>query len=172
MKRATAVPLAVIAALIAFAVWRCAQVWDGLPLRLASHFDAGGRPDGFMPRDAFFWVYGGLGGGTALLLLLAPVLTRALPARLINVPNGDYWLVPERRGEVQAKLAAFMCWSAAACIGLLVAVLELVLRANLEQRPLAPLPMWLLIGGYLLAAPLSLVWLVRAFRVPDRARSR
>jgi hypothetical protein len=45
-------------------------------------------------------------------------------------------------------------------------VLELVLRANLEQRPLSPLPMWLLIGGYLIATPFSLVWLVRAFRVP------
>jgi hypothetical protein len=31
---------------------RCWQVWDRLPLRLATHFDAAGRANGWMSRDA------------------------------------------------------------------------------------------------------------------------
>lgn len=31
---------------------RYAQVWNQLPLRMASHFDAAGRVNGWMPRDA------------------------------------------------------------------------------------------------------------------------
>jgi hypothetical protein len=51
---------------------RYAQVWNQLPLRMASHFDAAGRANGWMPRDAA--LYFDLG----LLVLLAAVFTTVL----------------------------------------------------------------------------------------------
>lgn len=162
-------PLLVIAALLVAIVWRCASVWDQLPLQLASHFDGRGVANGFMPRADFFWVFAAVGGGTVLLLLSVPWLTRAISPQFVNIPNREYWLVPERRAQVQQKLGAFMAWTAAGCTVLLAAVLELVLRANLEHQTLASGPMWLFVGLYIVGTSLSIVWLVRAFRVPDGA---
>ena len=51
---------------------RYAQVWNQLPLRMASHFDAAGRVNGWMPRDAVR--YFDLG----LLVFLAAVFTVVL----------------------------------------------------------------------------------------------
>jgi uncharacterized membrane protein len=162
-------PLLLIAALLVAVAWRCASVWDQLPLRFASHFDGRGVANAFMPRADFFSVFAAVGGGTVLLLLAVPWLTRALPPRLLNIPNREYWLVPERRAQVQHKLGAFTAWTAAGCAFLLAAVLELVLRANLEHQALASGPMWLIVGLYMVGTSLSLVWLVRAFRVPGGA---
>jgi hypothetical protein len=50
--------------LIAVRYW---QVWDSLPLRMATHFDANGQPNGWMSRDASLWFAIGI---TALLLVI------------------------------------------------------------------------------------------------------
>jgi hypothetical protein len=158
----------VIAGLAASAVWRCASVWDELPPVLMSHFDGRGNADGFMSRGAFLGMLAAIGGSTVLWVLHLPRLIDRLPASTINVPNRDYWL-PARRPQVQHKLAVFAAWSAAGVAALLVALLELTLRANLEQEPLSSAS-WILLVGYLLGTGLSLIWLVRAFRVPAAAR--
>ena len=51
---------------------RYAQVWNELPQRMASHFDAAGRANGWMPRDTA--LYFDLG----LLVFLAAVFTVVL----------------------------------------------------------------------------------------------
>ena len=159
-------PLTIIAALLTAAVLRCASVWSELPAVMASHFDGAGRANGFQSRDAFFVLFGAVGGGTVALLLVMPWLSQRLPPSLLNVPNREYWLVPERLAQVQDKLGKFMAWTAVGTVGLLIVVLELVLRANLGRGPLASGPLWLIIGAYMIGTTLSIVWLVRAFRVP------
>jgi hypothetical protein len=160
-------PLIVIGVLVAAAIARCVSVIDRLPPQLVSHFDSGGRANGSMPLGAFFQFYALTGGGTVLLLLALPWLVRALPPSLINIPNREYWLVPDRRADVHAKMAVFGAWSAAATAALLVVVLELVLRANLAHARLASGPMWLVIVLFMLGTLGSLVWLARAFRIPS-----
>jgi hypothetical protein len=51
---------------------RYAEVWNHLPLRMASHFDAAGRVNGWMPRDAALYF------DLALLVFLAAVFTVVL----------------------------------------------------------------------------------------------
>ncbi|HMI91149.1 MAG TPA: DUF1648 domain-containing protein [Polyangiales bacterium] len=160
-------PIALIAGFVALAVVRCASVWDELPPVLMSHFNASGRADGFMTRGAFLWTLAAVGGGTVLMWLNVPWLTRVLPASSLNIPNRSYWL-PERRPQIQHKLTVFAAWGAAATTALLVATLELVLRANLQQQPLSRV-IWLILGAYAVGISLSVLWLVRAFRIPAGA---
>ena len=134
---------------------------------MASHFGAAGQPNGFMPRDGVLHVlrirrrrYGRGAAGDS-------VARRApLPPTLINVPNREYWLVPERLPQVQAKLAAWSAWYACGVCAFLVAVLELVLRANLAHAPLANQPMMALVGSMLAGSPAGIAALIRAFRIP------
>ncbi|HTU61018.1 MAG TPA: DUF1648 domain-containing protein, partial [Polyangiales bacterium] len=114
-----------------FAGWSVSSAWPQLPPRVASHFNGRGQPDGFMPREAFFTDLALIGGGLIVLLLLAPALLRLLPNNLINMPHRDYWLAPERRSESFGYIAIWFGWFAIATSVLLVAMLNLTLRANI-----------------------------------------
>jgi hypothetical protein len=163
-------PLAVIGALMLVAVARCVAVLGTLPPRMASHFDGSGQPNGFMSQGDFFSFFALFGGGTVALMLAIPWLARAVPPSLINIPNREYWLTPERLPLVQRKLGAWAGWFAASLTAFLVAVLELVLRANLAHKPMANGPLQALLGLLLLGNGSSMVLLVRSFRLPDGSR--
>jgi serine/threonine-protein kinase len=145
-------------------------VYAALPATMASHFGADGRPNGFMSRDQFFGSFAAFGGGAVLLLLAIPWLARAVPPSLINIPNRAYWLAPERIARVHEKLGAWSAWYAAGMTAFMVAVLELVLRANLARRPLDNAPMVALIALVFAGSGVSIVALVRSFRVPEGDR--
>jgi hypothetical protein len=159
-------PLLLVAAFVALAVGRSAALFDRLPLRMASHFDAAGRPNGFMPRDQFFVNYALASLGALAVLLAIPLLGRTLPMGLLNIPHREYWLVPERIGLVHQKLAAFGSWFAVWLSALLYAVLECVLKANLERSALEVGVLSAMLSSSAVLTVGSLVWLARTFRVP------
>jgi hypothetical protein len=55
--------------LIALRYW---QVWDQLPLRMATHFNANGQPNGWMSREVSLWF--GLGVTAFLLVIFTAIL--------------------------------------------------------------------------------------------------
>jgi hypothetical protein len=68
-----------------------------------------------------------------------------------------------------ALLCGYLDWFACATMALLVAVFELVLRANLARAALGSVAIWLLLACYL---GFTLGWSValwRAFRLPAAA---
>lgn len=164
------VPLALLGALLVYAAVRSAYVSSELPEVMASHFDAFGRPNGFMPRALFFGVFIVIGGGTVAMLLAIPRSLKSVPPSRLNLPNRAYWIAPERLPAVYAKLRVWSAWYALITTSLLVVVLELALRANLARAEIATTPMWLAIGAFVLASLASVVGLVRAFRIPERER--
>jgi uncharacterized membrane protein len=155
-----------VAAFVALAVARSAAAFDRLPLRMASHFDAAGRANGFMPRDQFFVIYAVFSLGTLAVLLAIPLLGRALPMGLLNIPHREYWLVPERIGFVHQKLAAFGAWFAVWLSALLYALLECVLQANLQRNALDAGVLPAVLSSVAVSSVGSIVWLTRTFRVP------
>lgn len=138
---------------------------DQLPPRVASHFDLGGRPDGFQSKHTFFWTSVLLDLVLLVLLLLLPLLIARVPLRSINLPNKEYWLAPERRAETLARLLTWVSWFSCASIGLLCGVFELIIRANLRGTALG-YQAWLLLTSYLLFMLFSTVAMARAFRRP------
>lgn len=88
--------------------------WSGtqLPDRLATHFNGSGEPNGWMSRSAsqtFMLVFGFL---FPLFIILVCSATRFLPVSLINIPNRQYWLAPERRIEASNYLFRQSLWLA------------------------------------------------------------
>jgi hypothetical protein len=62
--------------LIALRYW---QVWDQLPLRMATHFNADGQPNGWMTRDVALWF--GLGITAFLLVIFTVILVGVYSVR-------------------------------------------------------------------------------------------
>jgi uncharacterized membrane protein len=139
--------------------------YPALPERVASHFGADGRADGWMSKSALAAFQLWLTGGLALLFLGLGSLIKALPPSTINVPNPGYWLAPSRQaatiGVIRSELARFGC----ALMVFFLGIQEATLRANIDQTfrlgPLFPLCMVAFLG-------FTMIWVVgfyRRFRV-------
>jgi hypothetical protein len=91
-----------------------------------------------MPRATYLRFTIALLVGLPLLITLLTNLASLLPSRFVNLPNGEYWLAPERRTDTLAylrkhgarfgvMLAIFLCF-----------VHWLVVQANAHIPPLFP----------------------------------
>ncbi len=159
-------PFVVLGVLFGAIAVRVLLVWDQLPPVMASHFDASGTPNGWMSRGVFFAVIGAAGGGTTLLVAASGLWLRLIPSHLINLPNREHWLTPERRDETLRRMGAWMAWFGVLTGGLMALVTELSLRANLERAPLASGPIWAGLGIYVATTIAMIVRLYRMFRLP------
>ena len=159
--RGRRLPIACIGALVLLAALRVAAVWDAMPEHMASHFGRSGQPDGWQSKTAFFVTFGAIGLFTLVTLLLPAWFLRFIPAQMINIPYRDYWLTPERRPEAMDRLAGFMDWFSVMLTVVLVATLELVLRANMGQAPLNNTVMLAMLAAFF---AFTIVWLIRMWR--------
>lgn len=160
-------PLGLTVAIVAALCIRVANVWSELPETMGSHFSLSGEPDAFMSKAGFFGFMALLGGGTVALLFAMPRVILRLPARLINLPNRDYWLANDaRRVEALSRLSSVLAWMAMATAALLVLATELAVRANLYQRPFENGPFLVFLGVYFVVVIGATVWKLRSFDVP------
>lgn len=156
-----------ILVLVAVAVLRIASVWDSLPPSMASHFAAGGQPNDWMGRGGFFAFYFGVVGLVTALLLGIGGLMRVLPDHLLNLPHREHWLAPERREGTLERIARAFRVYAFTTVLFSAAVLELVLRANLEGRGLANGPFFVMLVAYLAFTGIWTIQFTRAFAQPE-----
>ena len=140
-----------------------------LPPVVASHFGVDGRPNGFMSKQVFL-LFGLLPVGIAALIgFVVPRATRALPVRLINLPNREYWLAPERRDAALEYLGTFLEWVSAGMVVFFLFVYELVFRANAEHSGLANGPFMAGFATFMVLMVVSLIALYRRFAMPKAA---
>ncbi len=125
-------PVLIAALLFALALAQCLYYYGQLPDPMASHFGAGGQANAWSSRVEFFSVYLGVTLFTQIVILGLAFLLVRIPDRLFNLPNRDYWLMPERRQATLAYIQRQMGWSAAAVMVLMLVSLQLVIRANLS----------------------------------------
>jgi uncharacterized membrane protein len=105
---------------------------------MASHFAASGMPNGWMTKSQFVVVY-------ALTLLPALMVEFWVARRIakmdgsrLNLPNKEYWLAPERRAATFAYFEDFFAWYGCVFLLLIVFVMGLAMRANLNPPPRLP----------------------------------
>jgi uncharacterized membrane protein len=67
-----------------------------MPPVLATHFGGSGAPNGWQTQSQFFILEVVLLGVCLLLAFGIPWLIGALPISLVNLPNKEHWLAPER----------------------------------------------------------------------------
>lgn len=158
--------LAALAATSAAAAAQHAWYWPRLPDRVATHFNWDGTADDWMAKPA----------ATALLLsiqLVVPwfivaitALTNWLPISLINLPNREYWLAPQRRRESLAFVHRELAGIALAVAWFMAAVSHLSFEANIVGGPLATHAMLALLGVYLTVVLTLVARILWRFRKP------
>ncbi|MDH3714664.1 MAG: DUF1648 domain-containing protein [Gammaproteobacteria bacterium] len=151
-------------ALAALSIVQAAYYYPQLPDTMASHFDGAGVVNDWSSPVGFFAV-------VLLVVALNLFVFVALPHLIVagrlrvNLPHRDYWLAPERREQTRARIAGFLGWFGVASLLLAVAVVQLVMDANLAQAPLSPVVCWLLLA-YFVYVLVSLARLFWQFRKP------
>jgi len=137
----------------------------GLPAVVASHFDASGAANGFMPRGAYLLLMLAIGVGVPLVVVVGSGRALDSPRARINLPHRDHWLAPGRREETLAFIRRQMARFGIMLVVFLCYAHWLVVRANRASPPRLP-SAWFMAGlGLFLAGVLvwSLVFL-RRFR--------
>jgi uncharacterized membrane protein len=109
-----------------------AYYYPQMPQRMASHFAADGRANGWQSREGFFVLMLLVTSASAVVCFLAPRQIAAQPSARINLPNRDYWLAPERREETMRFISATMAWLGCGILFVLIAGTFLALQANLS----------------------------------------
>lgn len=92
--------LAACVAYLAVFMWS----WATLPDRVASHFDGSGAADDWSSRASFLTIQALVGVFVLAGLPLLGALTTKLPPSMVNLPNKDYWLAPERRAATATAI--------------------------------------------------------------------
>lgn len=149
----------ILISLISGAVLQITYYYPLLPQTVASHFDINGNPNGCSSKGQLIGIY-----GVVILVMLfsfrvLPSLFKNIPVSLINLPNKDYWLAPERKEETFRVIAEKMLSFGNATTFFLIIAFQLAFKANLNiTRHFSSGTMLILLGGYILFA---IVWSVR-----------
>lgn len=141
-----------------------------MPERVAIHFGPGGAADNWAPRTVNAWLFFGMSVFLFLLFYFMPALVRRSPPTLLNVPNRDYWTLPEHRETMLKKLGSSMAEFGVGIFVFLAWVEVLVALAN-RQEP-ARLDERLFYPALIAFFVYTGIWLYRMFRdfrVPERA---
>jgi uncharacterized membrane protein len=142
-----------------------AYYYPQMPRRMASHFAADGRANGWQSREAFFVLMLLVASTSAIVAFLAPRQIAARANARINLPNSEYWLAPERREQTMRFISAAMAWFGCGILFVLISGTFLALQANLAlDHRFNSDAMLSVLGGFLLGLLGLLVRLVLHFR--------
>jgi len=148
--------------------------WSGtvLPERVASHFGPGGGADSWSTPGHFMAIY-------ALTVALMSVVFAGptfffprLPDGAFNLPRREYWLAPERREATLTRFTGQFLLLGAATNAFLVAIMHLVVRANLTAgEPRLSTVFFVIFGTYMFLVLGWTAWiLVYYLRAPAANR--
>lgn len=159
-------PLAFLFVMLLIAVCGLVVGTSGaLPERVASHFDAAGLANGYMTRDDYRVFMLAFSFGLPLLVVALIGWLPRLAPNLINIPNRDYWLAPQRREAALATLDASALWLGCLLTAMAGGVHWLVIRANAVHPPqLENGPILALLGAFVAGLVCGIVVLMQRFR--------
>ena len=136
-----------------------------LPARIATRFDAGGMPNSFMSKSGYVTAMLGMHIGLPAFMVVIAWLSKGHDS-LLNLPNKNYWLAPQRREATLKVTEAVIVWMTVATQLFLLGITQLTFVANTQQRNLSTSRLWLLMGVYLAVVGAVCGWLIMKFRIP------
>lgn len=160
-------PLAVLAAVWATAILMAIVYFPMLPSRVASHFDAAGNANGWSSRGSFVVQHVGISTLITFVFAGIAMWLQRIPVSMVNLPNREHWLAPERREASMRWIERHLLWFAAAMMALLQLVFAFTYRSNAAgSGRMAPHLMWPALGAILGVAAWFLVAIYRRFSRP------
>jgi len=148
--------VSLVAAVVAVATY-VSLSGRSLPAYVASHFAGDGAANAYMPRSAYVGFMLVVSISLPLVIFASARILPHVPASLLNLPNRDYWLAPERRAQTYAFLQDHTARFATLLAVFLGFVHWRVVAANALQRPmLEPI---VFVGGLLVFLVALVVWI-------------
>jgi uncharacterized membrane protein len=139
-----------------------------LPATVASHFNGSGAANGFMSQKGhtvFMLVFA---VGIPLLVVGSLSITLHLAADRINIPNREYWLLPQNKPATVRFLQGHVAYLGMIISSFVAYIQWLLIKANSVRPPQLSNSLFLAGMGTFLAVMLMWgIWLVVRFsRVP------
>ena len=159
-------PLWIIAAVMGLFAVITSRYYTYLPDRMATHFGADGFPNGWMLKSDFVWTFAGLLLFVEVATTGIGVFLHLIPTGLINLPNRDYWLSPERRATSLSYIRNYSNWMGAATGALMIAMGHAVYRANIGDDIRLGSQAWLFLGIFMAFMVINTIGLVTRFGRP------
>ena len=131
----TRLPNSIFFLLVVLGFVQCTYYAPRIPNILGSHFGLSGVANGWQTKMVFFSMELTMIVLATLISFVPPRVIAAMPVSLINLPNKQFWLSPERREDTISYFRAWSAWFGCALLAFLLFVMELVFRANLQTPP-------------------------------------
>lgn len=165
-------PRIVFAVLLLIGVLQLAHFYPLLPLRVASHFDANGDPNGWAPKEGFMLLNLVILLLPSVALFAGPDLANTKHPERIHLPNKAYWLAPERAAETQRFFRTQISWFACGVLLVLLYGTTEAMNANLPNGHFDSTNMIGVIAAFIAFAVIWTLYLVRHFQgVPPSGSS-
>lgn len=168
MMKGLKLPLAIVLAILAWAVFDFARHYPQLPERVASHFNAAGQADGWATKREFAMSWAVVLAILAFVFGLTLAIISVAPASAFNLPHKDYWMAPDRAPAARRLIAARMLWFVAGLVLFMAYLAHGIVQLNLAGG--GQLTAWVPLGVFLAFTVLwcgELYW--RFARVPREA---
>jgi uncharacterized membrane protein len=157
----------VLIGLVLTAIAQAAYYFPRMPEVMSSHYGAHGQPNGWMTRPAAMVFTFAVLGIEMVAFGVLPYFLRSIPPSLINVPNKQYWLAPERKEQGLSLVIDSMHWLGVAVVLFFLTMMEQVYRANLHPgQGLDSALFAAAVIGFMGAVVVWIVWLYQRMAVP------
>lgn len=163
--------LSVVVLILLFIVFGASMVATSsmLPDRVATHFDAAGKPNDWMNRSAHLTFMSIFGVLFPAFIIGICWCTRFLPKSMINIPHREYWLAADRRQESADYLFQHSIWLGCLGLGFVTGLHWAVVFSN-QRQPVELPAVWVfsIAGLFLLGTAVWVYGLYRRFQAPGR----
>ena len=129
-----------------------------LPDCVATHFDGGGHPNGWMNRSSYMLFMVIFSFVLPLFLIGISYTCRFFPDKYFNIPHRDYWLAPQRRAETFSYLVTHSLWFACIALSFIIGIHFSIVKANSLTPAHLSTPLILGLLGCFLAG--LVIWIV------------
>lgn len=140
--------------------------FNDLPEQVPSHFDGNGQVDGHMNRVAFCSTMGLMNLVFLIGFPLLGLLTKYIPDSLVNMPNKDYWLAPNRRDNSMRTMTDFLTAIGWMTSWLFIGIFQMSALVAVKARETINPEFYLVMGIYLVVIVAMVVFLHFKFRIP------
>lgn len=152
---------------VLIAVLQLVLQFPSLPERVATHFGAGGEPNGFSSKSVFVLMMLAFVIGMPIFLVVLAKIMRYLPKSMINIPNREYYLHPDRAEKTLAEMETSMIWLATITEIFLIGLVQLTISANTQGKALSMTGFGILMLFYMCAITAFCVLLIRRYGRPQ-----
>ncbi len=141
-----------------------------LPDRVAIHFDAMGKANGWASKKILIMVNLGTLFLIAGLFHLFIHFLPKIPEDLVNIPNKKFWFNPQNRFLTINKLNRYFLWVGNLTVLFLAGVFYLTIEANFYQTYQLGTIFWWLFGIYLASTIfLTVEIMIFFFKIPKQS---